>query len=143
MNSTSAGGATKKIHHFLLMSCSSFRVELVVNAQQPLAQMKHRIALARKQRVDVYATFCRQLLEAAPLQFVRDEHFALVVGQFGERVFQLVEKHAANVERLWPGIGRWQQFFDLQQFTLFIHARSVSEVLWPLLAKEVRDAVAR
>ena len=81
--------------------------------------MKHRVALAREQGVDVYAAFCRQLFEAAPLQFVSDEYFTLLVGQFVERKFQLIEKHVADVERFRPGIGRWQQIFDLQQLAVF------------------------
>ena len=69
-----------------LMLCSSFLRsflrKLVVNALQSFAQMKHRVALAREQGVDAYAAFCRQLFEAAPLQFVSDEYFTLLVGQF-------------------------------------------------------------
>jgi len=47
--------------------------------------MKHRVALAREQGVDVDAAFCRQLFEAAPLQFVGDKYFTLFVGQFAEQ----------------------------------------------------------
>src|SRR6267378_6592518 len=67
--------------------------------------MKHRVALAREQGVDADAAFCRQLFEAAPLQFVSDEYFTLLVGQFVERKFQFIKKHIAEVERFRPGIG--------------------------------------
>src|ERR1039458_593049 len=105
--------------------------------------MKHRVALAREQRVDVHAAFCRQLFEAAPLQFVSDEYFTLLVGQLVERGFQLIEKHVADVERFRPGIGRWQQIFDLQQLAVFALDRPVAEGLWRLLAEKIRDAIAR
>jgi hypothetical protein len=60
---------------------------------------------------------------------VSDEYFTLLVGQFAERKFQLIKKHVADVERFWPGIGRWQQIFDLQQFAVFVLDRSVAEDL--------------
>jgi hypothetical protein len=100
-----------------------------MNAPQSFSQMEHRVALAREQGVDVDAAFRRQLFEAAPLQFVSDEYFTLLVGQFAERKFQLIKKHVADVERFWPGIGRWQQIFDLQQFAVFVLDRSVAEDL--------------
>src|SRR6266481_1575966 len=105
--------------------------------------MKHRIALAREQGVDADAAFCRQLFEAAPLQFVSDEYFTLLVGQFAERKFQFIKKHSAEVERLRPGIGRWQKIFDLQHLAVFVLDRCVAEGLWLLLAEKVRDAIAR
>ena len=81
--------------------------------------MKHRVTLAREQGVDADAAFCRQLFEAAPLQFVSDEYFTLLAGQFSERIFQFIKEHVAEVERFRAGIGRWQQIFDLQQFAAF------------------------
>ena len=48
-----------------------------------------------------------------------DEYFTLLVGQFVERKLQLIQKHVADVERFRPGIGRWQQIFDLQQLAAF------------------------
>src|SRR6185369_3561801 len=136
----------------LLMLCSSLIRKLVVDALQSLAQMKHRVALARQQRVDVNTALGRQLLEAAPLQFVSDEYFTRpirLIGQFVERRFQLIEKHAANVERFRPGIRRRQQVFDPRSVDIFVAKVSkitggcVAEVLRLLLAKKVRDAISR
>jgi hypothetical protein len=111
--------------------------------------MKHRVSLAREQGVDVHTALCRQLFEAAPLQFVSDEYFTLLVGQFVERKFQLIKKHVANVQRFRPGIGRRQQVFDSRQLAVFVaraakvFAPCVAERLRLLLAKEVGDTIAR
>src|SRR5580704_9016563 len=86
----------------------SFPDKLIVNTLQAFAQMKHRVALAREQRVHADTAFHRQLLEAAPLEFVSDEYFALLAGQFAERKLQFIQKHVAEVERFRPGVGRWQ-----------------------------------
>ena len=82
--------------------------------------MKHRIALAREQCVNVDAAHRRQLIEAAPLQFVRDKDRALLGGQFIERGFQFFQQPVAQVESLRSGIGRWQQIFDPQQLAVFV-----------------------
>src|SRR5437870_12441044 len=71
------------------------------------------------------------------------EYFTLLVGQFVERKFQLIKKLVADVERFRPGIGRWQQIFDVQQLAVFVLERRVAEGLWPLLAEQVRAAIAR
>ena len=71
---------------------------------QLFAQIKHGVALAREQGVDVYSAFRRQLFEAAPFEFVGDKNFALLAGQFVERKFQFVEKHASEVERFRAGV---------------------------------------
>src|ERR1700746_1164711 len=135
--------------HFFLILCSSFFLDssrlpkLVVNALQSFAQVQRRVALAGEQRVDAHAAFCRQLFEAAPLQFVSDEYLTLLVGQFVERKFQLIQKQGTDVKRLRPCIGRWQQVFDLQPLAIFVLDRGVAEALRPLLAEKVCDAVAR
>src|SRR6266498_5059950 len=105
--------------------------------------MKHRVALAREQSVDIDTAFCRQLFEASPLQFMSDEHFTLLDSQFIERKFQLIKQHAADIERFRPGVGRWQKIFDLQHLAVFILDSRVTEGLRPLLAEKVRDAIAR
>src|SRR6202140_1461823 len=112
MKITTSSGA-RKIHFFLMLGPSFLRNKLFVNALQSFAQMQHRVALAREQGIDVYTAFCRQFFEAAPFQFVGDEYFTLLVGQFAERKFQLIKKYVADVERFRPGIGRRQQVFDL------------------------------
>src|SRR5881275_3665530 len=99
--------------------------------------MKHCVALAREKRVDVDAGFCRQLFEAPPFEFVSNEYFALLVWQFIKREFQLIEKHVADVERFRPGVGRWQQIFDLQHLAVFVLYASVAEGIWLLLAEKV------
>src|SRR5882672_6956618 len=76
----------------ILFMCSSPLHKLVVYVLQPLAQMQHRIPLAREQRVNAYAAFCRQLFKTAPVDLMRDEYFALLVGQFVERKFQFLKK---------------------------------------------------
>src|SRR5205823_13526462 len=87
-----ASGTSKIIFVSLVISvslsfmlCSSLLRKLVVNRLQSSTQMKYRVALAREQRVDVDARGCRQLFEAAPSDFVRDEYFTLLVWQFVER----------------------------------------------------------
>src|SRR5262247_1861826 len=59
---------------------SSFR-QFVVDVLQPLAQVEHRVALPREQRIDVHTGGGGDLLEAASLPLVRDEHRALLLGQ--------------------------------------------------------------
>lgn len=76
--------------HVVLLICSyhffvSFLHKLIVNFLQAFAQMKHGVALAREQSVDADAAFRPQLFEAAPLEFVSDEYFSLLAGQFVER----------------------------------------------------------
>ena len=79
---------------------------------QPLAQMQHRVAFAREQRVHAHAGLGGHLLEAAPFQLVRDEHLALLLRQLVDRQLELIEQHVARVERLRSGIGRRQQIFQ-------------------------------
>src|SRR5258708_27943571 len=114
-NSTIPAMAAGAIHKslFLLMLCSSLVLELVVNALQTLPQMKHRVALAREQGVDVDAGLCRQLFEAAPFHFVGDEDVALFVGELFQRELHFVEQHVADVERLRSGVARWREIVDL------------------------------
>src|SRR5215831_6132427 len=64
-----------QIHFRLMFSSSSSFGQFVVNALQPPAQMQHRIALAREQRIHARARLLGHFLEAAPLQFVTDECF--------------------------------------------------------------------
>ena len=105
-----------KIIFFISVSCSGpscFR-EFVVDALQSLAQMQHRIAFAREQRIHAHAGLGGHLLEAASFQFVRHKHLALLLRQFVDRQLELVEKHVAGVKRLRSGIGRRQQIFEPQ-----------------------------
>src|SRR5271166_5691503 len=63
----------------LMFGSSCFR-KLVVNALQSLAQMQHRIAFAREQRINAHAGFGGHLFEAAPLDLVSDKYLALLIG---------------------------------------------------------------
>src|SRR5271167_3026457 len=60
MKSAIAGGPMKisANHFFFVMLCSLFLRKFVVNALQSFAQMKHRVALAREQRVDADPALC-------------------------------------------------------------------------------------
>src|ERR1035441_1553208 len=122
---------------------SSFPRKLVVNVLQTLAQMKHRVALTRQQRVDANACLRRQRLEAAALELMSDKDFALLGRQFVERGIQLIQKHIAQAERFRSYIGRGQKIFDLQQLAVFVLERGVGKTYRLLLAEEVCDAIAR
>src|SRR5258708_29746078 len=77
-NSSIAMSASGAINtHFILMRNASSFLEFVVRTLQSLAQMQHRISLAREQRVHVHTRLRGHLLEAAPFQLVRDEHLPL------------------------------------------------------------------
>jgi hypothetical protein len=64
--------------------------------------MKHRVALARQQRVQFNAGFRSKVFEAAALELVGDEDLALRGGELGERGLQVVEQQAAGVAGLGP-----------------------------------------
>src|SRR5215471_18419764 len=136
-----ASGAMK-IHFFLMFSSSFFR-KFVVNALQSVAQMQHRIAFAREQRIHTHSGRRGHLLEAAAFQFMSNEYVALFLWQFVEGEFQLIVKDVAEVERFRPSIRRRQKIFDMQHLAAFALDRCVAEGLWPLLAKKVNDAIAR
>src|ERR1700685_1459734 len=105
--------------------------------------MQYGVAFAREQRIDAHAAFGRHLLEAAPLEFMREKHLALLGGQLAERKLEFFEKHAAGVEGVGPGVGRRQQVFQSQQLFLVAGRGCASKALWLLLAEEISDAVAR
>ena len=94
-------------HCFLLTSG-----KFVVDAAKPLAQVKHRIVLAREQRVHAQARLRGQFLEAAALDLVRDEHVALLVGELVQGRLELFEQHVSRVGRLGSGVGRRKQVFE-------------------------------
>src|SRR5260370_41452049 len=70
----------------LIFSPSPFR-QFVIDALQSLAQIKHRIAFAREQRIHAHAGRGAQLLEATSFQPVRDTHLAMLVRQAVDRQF--------------------------------------------------------
>src|SRR5690348_12268139 len=78
--------------------------EFVVDASQPLAQMKHCIAFARKQRVHAHTGRRGHLLEAASLHLVRKKYLPLLLRQLVNGQLKLIEKHAANVQCFRSGI---------------------------------------
>src|SRR5258705_11376620 len=81
-----------KSSHRILMVGSSFRLRCVIGALQSLAQMEHRVALAREERVHADAGLGGQSLEAASVQLVRDEDLALFDRQLVDRRYELVEE---------------------------------------------------
>src|SRR5437764_1495772 len=97
---TSASGAIQ-ISLFLMFSPSRLR-EFVVDALQPLAQIQHRIAFAREQRVHVHAGLRRHLLEASPFKLKHatanevTQTGLLPLEHFGDMVV-LFEWHLSNL----------------------------------------------
>src|SRR5215216_6582663 len=65
---------------------------VVVGMAQPLAEPEHRVAFPRQQGVDADAGGGSDLLEAASVQFVSDEHVALLRRQLADRLFQRLEQ---------------------------------------------------
>ena len=66
--------------------------------------MADRSVLAAEQRVYADARFSRQLLEAAPIQLVRDEHRTLLRGQLIQRRRELIQEHLAYIIGLRIGV---------------------------------------
>src|SRR5690242_16978809 len=93
-----ASGA-RKINFFRMFN-SSWSRKFVVYALQSLAQMPHRISLAREQRIHAHAGLGGQLLEAAPLQLVGHKHLSLLLRQPVDRQRECIEQHVAGVKRL-------------------------------------------
>src|SRR5579864_880568 len=93
------------IINYLMLSKLSLH-KFFIHALQAPSELQHRIAFAREQRIHAHASLFRQVLKAAPFQFVRDEYFPLLVRQFLERKLQFVKKQIAEIESFWPGIRR-------------------------------------
>src|SRR5436190_14136836 len=110
--------------------------EFIVQALQPLAQAQDRIALPREQRVHAHSGLGGQLLEASSLQLVRDECIALLLRQLVERRLQLVEQHAAGVERLRTRVGRRQPVLHRLSLLPFLSACDIAEPLRPLAPEQ-------
>src|SRR5207249_4036436 len=91
-----ASGAMK-IHFFLMFSSSCFPI-FVVNTLQSFAEMKHRVALAREQRIHAHASLRGHLLEAVAIQFVSDEYFTLLGGE----KYSSLTNWMATASRRWP-----------------------------------------
>ena len=67
---------------------------------------------AREQSVDADPRFGGNFLEADPLEFMREEDFALFFREFFERRFEFFEQDASRIGGLRSGIGRGEQFFE-------------------------------
>src|SRR4029077_2134654 len=82
-------GMMKSIFTNLLpiFNTSCFR-RVVVNALQLFAKMEHRVAFTGKQSVHANSGAGGDLLEAEALDFMRDEYFALLRRQLGDRKFK-------------------------------------------------------
>src|SRR5580704_914037 len=129
------------INLLAMLSPSRFR-KVIVNPLQPLTQMEHRVAFARKQRIYAHAGAGGEFLETQALDFVRDEDFALLRRQLAYRQLECGQEHAAGVERLRAGVGRRQQIFELQRLVVFVRVGRVAEEHRFLLAEEIDDAIA-
>src|SRR5260370_38422340 len=95
LNTTRARTTSGKIFstsngQFLFIFFSLFFRKLVVDGLQPLAKIKHRIALAGEQGIHAYSGFRCELFEAAALEFVGTEYVALLFGQLIQCIFQLI-----------------------------------------------------
>src|ERR1700739_4863771 len=93
-------------NQFLFMLYPSYLREFVVNRLQSLAQVGHRVVLAREQRVYANPALRRQLFEAIAHQFVGNEYFALLLRQFIQSRIQFLEQHSADEGCLRAGIRR-------------------------------------
>ena len=57
-----------------------------------------------------------------------------------------MQKHAAGIKRLGPGIGRRQQIFECRQFIVSVVVRrdsAIAEALRLLFAEEINNAIPR
>jgi hypothetical protein len=129
------------INLLAMLSPSRFR-KVIVNPLQPLTQMEHRVAFARKQRIYAHAGAGGEFLETQALDFVRDEDFALLRRQLAGRQLECGQEHAAGVERFRAGVGRRQQVFELQRVVVFVFDARFAEEHRFLLAEEIDDAIA-
>src|SRR5262252_8347791 len=125
----------------LLTTLSSFRQPVLVYGLQPLAQLQHRIALARQQRVDALARALGELAEGQPVELLRDEHLALLARQLFQRRLDLIEEHGAHRRRLRRAVRGRQQL--VQRPLLLRCAGGVQQQLRTLPAEAVDDAIAR
>src|SRR5262249_36829207 len=124
------------------VSSSSAR-ESVVDALQPLAQVQHRVALAREQRVHPDAGLGGHVLARAALELVGHEDRALVLGQLVDRELQLLEQDLPRVERVRSGLGRRQDVLESERRAILVRPGGIVQAHGPLPAEEVRDAIAR
>src|SRR5438270_10288364 len=74
---------------------------------------------------------------------MRDEDLALFLRQLGDGLREFVDKRMPSIERLRSSIGRRQQVFELQHFIVLVRNGAVTEIVWLLLAEQVRDSITR
>src|SRR5579871_2240475 len=86
--------------------------KLVVHALQSLAQMQHRVSLAREKRIHAHACLFRHLLETPPLQLVSDKYFSLLLRQLTQCALQFLQQHIARENSIRPIVERRQQIFE-------------------------------
>src|SRR5689334_3105254 len=95
---TSANGAIQRIFlKFGLIGRPSCFLQLVVEPLQSLAEEEHGVVLAREERVHRGTGPLGDLLEALPLDLVRDEDGALLLREIRHRALELVEDERAQV----------------------------------------------
>jgi len=72
---------------------------------QPPAKMKHGLMLAREKRVHAHSRFGGNFLEADPLEFVREENFALLFREFVYSGLEFLQQNVSRVGGFRPRIG--------------------------------------
>src|SRR5262245_37062867 len=106
--------------------------------------MQYGIALAREKSIDGQAALRGQLLKAAAVQLVREEHLALFVREFCERGLELLQQYPARVSGFWAGRRRREQVFQPERVFIDDAAhRPVLEGHGLFLAEEIDKPVAR
>src|SRR5215468_8256725 len=132
----------------VLFILRSSRIDkFVVNRTQPLPQVQHGIALARQQGVHAGTRLPGELLEASSLEFVGNEHTALLLGQFVQGSIEFFEQEASRVDRFRPTVCCGEQVLEGGPAQLrrlgdrYAFRRLELHALLP--SKEIRNAVAR
>src|ERR1700752_3208208 len=144
-NSTAAGPAmiaNFNTRRLLTLSPSCFH-KFVVDVLETMAQVHHRIMLAREQRVDADTRPSGDLLEAIPLDLVREKSLPLLLRQFVEGLLELFRENGSGICLRWPGSRGWQHLFQRARPSLGGDCRRTVYKRFPApLAKEIDDAVA-
>src|ERR1700722_17746078 len=130
------------IIHSAFMFLPSRTCELFINCLETPTQLQNRIALARQQGVDVHPGFVGNLLKTAAFHFVRHKHAALLFWKIVDGSLKLLEQHVSRIRRLWTGIGRWEQIFQLKRVVLFFTGANLVPGAAALLAETIDDPIS-
>src|SRR6516225_4548407 len=91
---------------------------LVVDGLEPPPQMEHGVMLVGEQRIHAEARLCRQLLEATPVQLVREKDLALLLGKLVQGRVEFFHQDESGVSRLGTGVRRREEVFPVQVVSL-------------------------